>query len=164
MGKAVKSDTGSAQANSLPSTGELERWSLHCSEESWYSGQRYHLFKYVPNTHTVVWLIPFIQMGWHISALNMIQNVLTCNEVGSDIPDPDSILNKLPPCIHMNNATFSVVTAAFTVGGLVGSLMASYSVDRFGRKGALLGSSSLYATGSGIMAGAHNAAVFGVGR
>jgi len=64
----------------------------------------------------------------------------------------------------MSDATFSLVTSAFTIGGLIGSLLASYSLDRFGRKGALMGSSSLFATGSGMMAGAHNATVFGFGR
>jgi SP family facilitated glucose transporter-like MFS transporter 3 len=64
----------------------------------------------------------------------------------------------------MTDATFSVVTSAFTIGGVIGSLLASYSLDRFGRKGALMGSSSLFATGSGMMAGAHNATVFGLGR
>ena len=103
-------------------------------------------------------------MGWHISALNMIQAVLTCQDVKDDAPDPGYILGKLPPCLPMSDTTFSVVTSAYTIGGLIGSLLASYSVDRFGRKGALMSSSSLFATGAAMMAGAHNATVFGVGR
>jgi len=114
---------------------------------------------------SVIWsTAASFQMGWHISALNMIQAVLTCKDKSNDRPDPGYILNKLPPCLPMSDTTFSVVTAAFTIGGLIGSLLASYSLDRFGRKGALMGSSSLFATGAGMMAGAHNSLVFGLGR
>lgn len=94
----------------------------------------------------------------------MIQAVLTCQNERDDNPDPGYLLRKLTACLPMSDTTFSVVTSAFTFGGLIGSLLASYSVDRFGRKGALMSSSSLFATGAAMMAGAHNANVFGVGR
>jgi MFS family permease len=94
----------------------------------------------------------------------MIQRVLTCQDVGNDSPDPGYILGKLPACLPMSDNAFGVVTSVYTIGGLLGSAMASYHVDRFGRKGALISSSSLFAAGAGMMAGAHNAVVFGVGR
>ncbi len=51
----------------------------------------------------------------------------------------------------MSDATFSVVTAVYTVGGLLGSLFANVIMDRWGRKGAVRASSAMFVLGSGIM-------------
>lgn len=90
------------------------------------------------------------QYGYHISALNQIQAVLTCRG------KPDTTLDVqthygLPTCIPMSDATFSVVTSVYTVGGLLGSLVANVVMDRWGRKGAVRASSSMFVLGSGIM-------------
>ena len=44
----------------------------------------------------------------------------------------------LPSCVPMTDAQFSVVTAAFTIGGLGGSLFAGLLTDKYGRRGSLL--------------------------
>jgi SP family facilitated glucose transporter-like MFS transporter 3 len=102
------------------------------------------------------------KMGWHISALNVIQAVLTCK---SSLSDPGGILDDyLVPCIPMNDSTFSMVTSMLTVGGLVGSLCGSFIMARYGRKGALCISHGLFATGSAIMNGANGVTPFVFGR
>ncbi|PSR88841.1 hypothetical protein PHLCEN_2v4990 [Hermanssonia centrifuga] len=95
-------------------------------------------------------LVVSFQYGYHISALNQIQAVLTCR--GTDTTDTDiPIQHGLPTCIPMSDATFSVVTAVYTVGGLLGSLFANVIMDRWGRKGAVRASSAMFVLGSGIM-------------
>ena len=85
------------------------------------------------------------QYGFHISSLNQLQAVLTCR-VG--IP---AYYYKLPTCIPMDDATFSLVTAVYTVGGFFGSAVAGTIMDGWGRKGAVLSSSFIMALGSGFM-------------
>ena len=51
----------------------------------------------------------------------------------------------------MSDATFSVVTSVYTVGGLLGSLVANVVMDRWGRKGAVRASAVMFVVGSAIM-------------
>ncbi|KAH8102879.1 general substrate transporter [Cristinia sonorae] len=107
---------------------------------------------------TCLWvLIVSFQYGYHISALNQIQAVLTCRDVGTSPPSspPSSPSSPgpygLPTCIPMTDATFSVVTAVYTIGGLLGSMVANVVMDRWGRKGAVLVSAGGTAVGAGLM-------------
>jgi MFS family permease len=51
----------------------------------------------------------------------------------------------------MSDATFSLVTSMFTVGGFLGSSNAGIAMDRYGRKAALQISGLLTAVGAGLM-------------
>ena len=51
----------------------------------------------------------------------------------------------------MSDATFSVLTSVYTVGGLLGSIGANLVMDRWGRKGAILLSAFIMAVGAGFM-------------
>ena len=51
----------------------------------------------------------------------------------------------------MSDFTFSVVTSIFTVGGLMGSMVANLVMDRWGRKGATRISAFLITSGAAIM-------------
>lgn len=93
-------------------------------------------------------LVVSFQYGYHISTLNQIQAVLTCRGREASIP----FYYGLPTCIPMSDSTFSVVTSVFTVGGLMGSLVANLILDRYGRKGAVQASGALFALGAGLMA------------
>ncbi|KAF8636504.1 hypothetical protein AX17_003318 [Amanita inopinata Kibby_2008] len=64
----------------------------------------------------------------------------------------------------MSDFTFSVVTSIFTVGGLMGSLVANLIMDRWGRKGATKISAFLIASGAGIMGFSTNVTMFAFGR
>ncbi|TFK46028.1 general substrate transporter [Heliocybe sulcata] len=95
-----------------------------------------------------IWiLVVSFQYGYHISALNQIQAVLTCRKT-----DGVDRHYGMPTCIPMTDATFSVVTSVFTVGGLLGSMGANIIMDKRGRKDAVRASSLMTAAGTSIMA------------
>ncbi|KAL5532926.1 HGT20 [Sanghuangporus sanghuang] len=86
----------------------------------------------------LIWLlISAFQYGFHISALNQISDVLTCRHPPGASKSITYTLF-LPSCVPMTDADFSVVTAAFTIGGLLGSLFAGGLTERRGRRGALV--------------------------
>ncbi|KAG1769464.1 general substrate transporter [Suillus placidus] len=86
------------------------------------------------------------QYGYHTSALNQLQAVLTCKIADTTTP----MYYGLPTCIPMSDATFSVVTSIYTLGGFFGSLSANIVMDRYGRKGASRLSAVLTAAGSAV--------------
>ena len=57
----------------------------------------------------------------------------------------------LPTCIQLTDAQFSVVTASFTIGGLIGSLFGNSLTDSRGRKGAIIVNTAFVAAGSALM-------------
>ncbi|KAF8644121.1 hypothetical protein AX16_008650 [Volvariella volvacea WC 439] len=109
-------------------------------------------------------LITTFQYGYHISALNQIQAVLTCKE--SRNPQDPVIATRygLPLCVPMSDFLFSVVTAVFTIGGLIGSLSANVLMEGNGRKGAIKASSAFMALGAGIMGVGPSVSVLAFGR
>ena len=109
-----------------------------------------------------VWLLvqPFLS-GYHISALNQIQAVLTCRYDG---PIKVPAAYSQPTCIPMNDFAFSLVTAIFTIGGLVGSLFANRVMDSRGRLGASRLSSIFVAVGGIVLSVSRSVPVFAIGR
>ncbi|TFK67892.1 general substrate transporter [Pluteus cervinus] len=91
-------------------------------------------------------LITSFQYGYHISALNQIQAVLTCKN-----ENLEEMHITLPTCIPMSDFYFSIVTATFTLGGLFGSSVANIVMDRKGRRGAVTISSVLTVLGATTM-------------
>ncbi|THH04819.1 hypothetical protein EW145_g5246 [Phellinidium pouzarii] len=113
---------------------------------------------------TLVWVLLFaFQYGFHISALNQISDVLTCQTPpGSANHIYDYLF--LPSCIVMTHAEFSAVTASFTIGGLLGSLFGTSLTDRRGRRGALIVNGIFLAVGGGCMALAPGISLLLLGR
>jgi MFS family permease len=64
----------------------------------------------------------------------------------------------------MSDATFSLVTSVFTVGGFLGSSTASIAMERHGRKAALQISGLFVAVGSGLMVIAPSTVLLLLGR
>ena len=64
----------------------------------------------------------------------------------------------------MSDATFSVLTSVYTVGGLLGSIGANVVMDRWGRKGAILASAFVMAVGAGFMGVAASLTPLIIGR
>ncbi|EED78836.1 predicted protein [Postia placenta Mad-698-R] len=96
----------------------------------------------------------FTKYGWFACAWILVvsfQAVLTCRDAGPSLDSP-TVYYGLPTCIPMSDATFSLLTSVYTVGGLIGSLGANVLMDRWGRKGASRCSSLVTATGAGLMA------------
>ena len=95
-------------------------------------------------------------MGWHISALNVIHAVLTCKEgEGAGL---------IATCIPMTDAAFGLLTSSYTIGGLIGSLSASYLLNRYGRKGSLCISTGHFAIGGSLMSTSDKYLGFVIGR
>lgn len=86
------------------------------------------------------------QYGYHISVLNQIHAVLTCQ-----IDTPNAATIELPTCIPMSQFAFSFLTAVFTIGGLVGSIAASSVMDSSGRRGTHRLCAILVAVGTAFM-------------
>ncbi|KAF9257812.1 general substrate transporter [Marasmius fiardii PR-910] len=103
-----------------------------------------------------VLVVPF-QYGQHVSILNQIHSAIACET-------PPLSQNRLPPCFPMNNFVFSIVTSAFTVGGLLGSAIANIYMDRYGRQGSARISAACVALGSAIMGLSGSATALGFGR
>jgi len=103
-------------------------------------------------------LVVSFQYGYHTSALNQIQAVLTCRAA------PAFLTHGLPTCISMSDATFSLVTSMFTAGGFLGSSTANIVMERHGRKAALQISGLFVAIGSGLMAIAPSTFLLLLGR
>ncbi|KAI8998903.1 general substrate transporter [Trametes punicea] len=109
-----------------------------------------------------VWvLVVSFQYGFHISSLNQISEVLTCRNIEPSLP---STYYGLPTCIAMDDATFSLLTSIYTVGGLLGSVGANVVMDRWGRKGACLASAFVMAVGAGFMGVAASLSPLLIGR
>ncbi|TFY54754.1 hypothetical protein EVJ58_g8675 [Rhodofomes roseus] len=70
----------------------------------------------------------------------------------------------MPTCIPMSDATFSVVTSVYTVGGLMGSLGANLVMDRWGRRGAVRISAIATGAGAALMGVSAGLAPLIVGR
>jgi MFS family permease len=102
----------------------------------------------IDTAHFEVW-----QYGYHTSALNQLQAVLTCK-----IPPPHT------SCIPMSDVTFSFVSSIFTVGGLAGSLFANLIMDKWGRRGAHRICAFLIALGSAFMGLSNSVFFLLVGR
>lgn len=64
----------------------------------------------------------------------------------------------------MTDATFSVVTSIYTVGGLTGSMAANVAMDRLGRRGASKLSAAMTALGALLMAVSSSVVSLLVGR
>jgi hypothetical protein len=69
--------------------------------------------------------------GYHLSELNFPVTSLTC--LSPAFPPP----SRLPLCLGLTAGRYSFITAIFTVGGLMGSLMSSWVVQKEGLKGGI---------------------------
>ncbi|KAL7423213.1 Bifunctional purine biosynthesis protein PurH [Cryptotrichosporon argae] len=98
------------------------------------------------------------QHGFHISALNFPVRSLECSaaHVYSSTP--------LPPCLGIDDATYGAVTALFSVGGLVGSVLGGWVTHEVGAKGGLQTAAWAGLAGGIIMATAPMWEVLAFGR
>ncbi|KAF8589929.1 general substrate transporter [Ramaria rubella] len=93
-------------------------------------------------------LFASVQYGWHISSLNQIQQALSCPPGPELAPFQSGFITS---CIPMNEFTFSIVTSAFTVGGLFGNLAGHHILDRVGHKVSICIHALIICFGSALM-------------
>lgn len=118
---------------------------------------------------TLVTCLGSIQFGYHTAELNAPQSVLTCSEFKiprEGLTYGDTWLGRhgMKQCIPLDDVQFGVVTAVFSIGGLLGSFFAGLVADMFGRKKASLFASILGFFGSLVLFGSNSYAALVVGR
>ncbi|KAI9044172.1 putative MFS glucose transporter [Aspergillus affinis] len=77
-----------------------------------------------------------LQFGYHLAELNAPQAVVTC-ERKSIHSSAKPISHGLPQCIPMNPSQFGLVSSIYTLGGLLGALLAGPVSTKHGRLVAL---------------------------
>ncbi|POW05329.1 hypothetical protein PSTT_09796 [Puccinia striiformis] len=103
---------------------------------------------------SVVWIvISAFSYGYHISALNGAQDVITCRSSRTRPTDQTlyPALSLLTPCIAMSDNLFGLLTASYTLGGFIGSVYASKLAETRGKRNTLLISAVSIAIGSLLM-------------
>lgn len=116
----------------------------------------------------VLWVvISAFNYGFGISELNPLQGALTCRDkeggqAGASARDELSTQG-IPDCVPMTDAEFGLVTATFTLGGLLASA-GSPLLGRWGRKGNVLVCAALNAAGEAVVALAASRTALGFGR
>lgn len=64
----------------------------------------------------------------------------------------------------MSDTQFSAVTALFTIGGLLGSMLGKSLTDKYGRRGAIKFNAVLVGIGAGLMTVANSISMLLIGR
>ncbi|GAA6055935.1 hypothetical protein JCM3770_005602 [Rhodotorula araucariae] len=111
---------------------------------------------------TVAWIVTSaLQYGYHIAALNSSSQSIICD--ASHSPAVNGALD-LPSCLPLTDAAFGIVTSAYTIGGLVGSLGAGNMLDRWGKKGTAVRSAVVIILGAGAVSFGSSLLVLVLGR
>ncbi|KAK4688417.1 MFS transporter, ACS family, allantoate permease, partial [Tremellales sp. Uapishka_1] len=118
---------------------------------------------------TAIWAaLHTLQYGFHISALNGIQEAVTCSStlpVGTHAVRSKADVTWEPsPCVQMTPCQFGLIVSVFTIGGLVGSLSANTTTARVGRIWVLRLSAISILIGAISIGAAGNISVMALGR
>ncbi|SGY48162.1 BQ5605_C001g00621 [Microbotryum silenes-dioicae] len=100
-----------------------------------------------------------LQYGFHISALNSSQDSIRCAD-----HRPWLGLWGMPACVDMTQSAFGLVTASYTLGGLISSLNASRLIDGLGRRKTAVVAAWLIVAGGSLMAIGSSVTVLVFGR
>lgn len=100
-----------------------------------------------------------LQYGYHIAELNIPKRSITSCDEGAS-----RHWSTLPLCLPMNDTMYSIATSIFAIGGLLGSLLAGWMADRWGRRGALVYNNVFYLVGPLLMAFAVSPIMLTAGR
>ncbi|KLJ06123.1 hypothetical protein EMPG_10460 [Blastomyces silverae] len=73
-----------------------------------------------------------LQFGYHLAELNAPKDVITCLKK-SITSKGQAATSGLPQCIPMNEFQFGIVTSSYTLGGLLGALIAGPFATKYGR-------------------------------
>ncbi|KAF7507372.1 hypothetical protein GJ744_010689 [Endocarpon pusillum] len=101
-----------------------------------------------------------LQFGYHLSELNAPADVIRCEQKSS----PAFAAAQLPQCIPMNGNEFAFVQSKYTVGGLVGALIAGPAATKYGRLVTMRFATIAFILGSVAEALASNTSAMSDGR
>ncbi|KAL4814733.1 general substrate transporter [Aspergillus spinulosporus] len=100
-----------------------------------------------------------LQFGYHLAELNAPQAVITCERKSIH-----SASDGLPQCIPMNSSQFGLVSSIYTLGGLLGALMAGPVSTKHGRLFALRATTIFFVLGPVAETLASNIPILALGR
>ncbi|CAG7962951.1 unnamed protein product [Penicillium olsonii] len=86
-----------------------------------------------------------LQFGYHLAELNAPQAVITCKQKGSH--SSEISFHGLPKCLPMNPSQFGLVSSIYTLGGLLGALLAGPVATKHGRLLALRATTGFFILG-----------------
>ncbi|KAE8380228.1 general substrate transporter [Aspergillus bertholletiae] len=101
-----------------------------------------------------------LQFGYHLAELNAPQAVITCERKSIH----STIALGLPQCIPMNPSQFGLVSSIYTLGGLVGALLAGPVSTKHGRLFTLRVTTIFFILGPIAETFASSIPVLGLGR
>ncbi|CAK7274127.1 Bifunctional purine biosynthesis protein PurH [Sporothrix epigloea] len=101
------------------------------------------------------------QFGFHLAELNAPQDVITCRSAKAPAV---STTKSWPTCIPMSEAQFAFVSSVFTIGGLIGALVAGPYCSRYGRLLAMQMTALLFVAGSIAETFAMSITILAIGR
>lgn len=99
--------------------------------------------------------------GYHLAELNAPSSVITCATKEFTV---QSYPPPLPQCIPMSTAEFGLVSSIFTIGGLVGALVAGPAAAQYGRLNTMRYTTGAFAIGPMGEACAPYVSVMATGR
>ncbi|KAL4995633.1 general substrate transporter [Aspergillus recurvatus] len=100
-----------------------------------------------------------LQFGYHLAELNAPQAVITCERKGIH-----SAFSGLPQCIPMDSSQFGLVSSIYTLGGLLGALLAGPVSTKHGRLFALRTTTIFFVLGPVAETLSPHISILGVGR
>ncbi|KFX88294.1 hypothetical protein V490_07734 [Pseudogymnoascus sp. VKM F-3557] len=118
-----------------------------------------NLTPYLVFMMSIITLGPLL-FGFHLAELNAPEDYITCKKERVGTP----IGATLVPCIRMDKAQFAFVSSIFTIGGLVGALLAGPVSTSFGRLPAMRISAVFYVLGSLVTTWSATISAFATGR
>ncbi|KAJ6018637.1 hypothetical protein N7499_010171 [Penicillium canescens] len=86
-----------------------------------------------------------LQFGYHLAELNAPQAVITCERKG--VHSAGITFHGLPQCLAMSPSQFGLVSSIYTLGGLVGALLAGPVSTKYGRLLALRATTVFFTLG-----------------
>nr|KMM66520.1 hypothetical protein CPAG_02859 [Coccidioides posadasii RMSCC 3488] len=108
-----------------------------------------------------------LQFGYHLAELNAPQAVITCEKKDIKLLRnlySSSASSGLPQCIPMNPSQFGFVSSSYSLGGLLGALLAGPFSTKYGRLLALRGTTIFLMLGPVAEALSVSISVFVLGR
>lgn len=118
---------------------------------------------------TFVACLASVQYGYHTAELNAPQQVMSCSEFripSENLPYERTWLGRrgLKQCVPMDDEQIGVITAMFSVGGILGSYYAGRLADRYGRRYVALMTSLIGLAGSMMLFTSNSYSLFILGR
>lgn len=118
---------------------------------------------------TFVACLGSVQYGYHTAELNAPQQVMSCSVFripSEDLPYERTWLGHrgLKQCVPLDDEQIGVITAMFSIGGVLGSYYAGRLADRYGRRKVTFLTSMIGIIGSMMLFGSNSYTGFIVGR